>query len=794
MKPRSYAKLLLLLGSVALTAGCGQEDRAQSYLQRGLDLYDRGDLVKAQLEFRNVLQIDPKDAQAWFMLGKIAEQQEEWRNAYSAYSKTVELSPENLEARAKLGTLLLAGNDIEGALAQAEAVLAAKPADASALALRGFIRVRQGDLDAALVDAESALAQAPQDREALALLAQVRLERKDMLGAKQALEIALAAHPEDLRLMLAMAGINEQMGDTAGTRAILERLIEREPKVLDHRTRLAQYLAARGETAAAVQTLRDAVVALPEDRQAKLLLVELQATQQGVEVAAETLGAFIAAAPDDQDLRFALGSLRMQAGDSEQAQTIFREIIAAGGDSPAALQARGKLAGLLLAQERLDEAGALANEVLAKDAQDSDALLVRAAIALQSGDPDTAIGDLRTLLRNNPESIGGLRILAEAHAAREELSLAEDALKKSIELSPDDPAGYLQLAGLRQRSGDLEGAGVILDTLMARDPNSAVAQTALARIQQSQPDTDALNKTAEQVLATRPDHPLGHYLKGLVAQRRGEIEASVPHFETALDKEPKAAEPLVALTRSYLALERYDQAEERLRRALEADADSIVATNLLGEVYIAAGNPAAAREEYARAIEQRPGAPLAYERLANVQLADGDAAAAVATLEAGIEATKASPLLVFSLPMMLEQAGRYDQAIEAYENLLATNPTADAVANNLAVLLANHRADEPADLSRALGLAQRFAGSEQSAFLDTLGWVYYRVGEYQQAAEILEKVQASGETTPERQYHLGMAYLKLGRADEAKSLLTAAVATEQPYTGLDEAKAALNTL
>jgi Tfp pilus assembly protein PilF len=89
MKPRSYARLLLLLAGAALTTACGQEDRAQSYLQRGIDLYEKGDLTKAQLEFRNVLQVDPKDAQAWFMLAKIAEQQEEWRNAYSAYTKTV---------------------------------------------------------------------------------------------------------------------------------------------------------------------------------------------------------------------------------------------------------------------------------------------------------------------------------------------------------------------------------------------------------------------------------------------------------------------------------------------------------------------------------------------------------------------------------------------------------------------------------------------------------------------------------------------------------------------------------
>jgi Flp pilus assembly protein TadD len=248
------------------------------------------------------------------------------------------------------------------------------------------------------------------------------------------------------------------------------------------------------------------------------------------------------------------------------------------------------------------------------------------------------------------------------------------------------------------------------------------------------------------------------------------------------------------LARSLLALERYDQAEQRLQQALGENADNAVAINLLGEVYRAAGRLAEAREQYQKAIALRPGAPLAYERVARLQLADGDSAAAVDTLEAGIEATEGNRLLTTLLPVVLQQAGRYDEAIDAYEAVLAASPDANAAANNLAMLLVDHRAGDAESLARAQALVQRFEGAEQAAFLDTLGWVYYRSGDYARAAEVLEQVQASGEMTPERQYHLGMAYLKLGRTADARALLAAAVGAEEPFPGVDEARAALESL
>ena len=144
--------------------------------------------------------------------------------------------------------------------------------------------------------------------------------------------------------------------------------------------------------------------------------------------------------------------------------------------------------------------------------------------------------------------------------------------------------------------------------------------------------------------------------------------------------------------------------------------------------------------------------------------------------------------------MVLQQAGRNDEAIDAYEAVLAANPNADAAANNLAMLLVDHRVGDAESLARAQVLVERFEGAEQAPFLDTLGWVHFRGGDYQRAAELFEQVQSMGETTPERQYHLGMAYLKLGRADDAKPLLAAAVAAEQPFPGIEEARAALESL
>ncbi|MGB5830508.1 MAG: tetratricopeptide repeat protein, partial [Thiohalocapsa sp.] len=281
------------------------------------------------------------------------------------------------------------------------------------------------------------------------------------------------------------------------------------------------------------------------------------------------------------------------------------------------------------------------------------------------------------------------------------------------------------------------------------------------------------------------------YLNGVALQRNGDLEASIEQFETALAKNPKAAEPLVALARSYLALQQPELAQARLEQLLAEHADNVVAINLLGDVYTTMGKQGDARKQYASAIERAPGSSRAYQRLAQLQMADGQQQAAMATLEEGLEPTKRNGLLLLTLGMLRQQAGNDEGAVKTYEEVIERFPQADLAANNLAMLLVARGADNPEDLARALTLTERLASSDQAAFLDTAGWVQYLSGNYDGAVSLLEKARDSADPTPERQYHLGMAYLKVGRTDEGKRLLASAVEAGTAFQGVDEARAVL---
>jgi len=84
--------------------------------------------------------------------------------------------------------------------------------------------------------------------------------------------------------------------------------------------------------------------------------------------------------------------------------------------------------------------------------------------------------------------------------------------------------------------------------------------------------------------------------------------------------------------------------------------------------------------------------------------------------------------------------------------------------------------------------------TNQPAFLDTAGWVYYRSGDYNKAAEILKNVVEKAPKVPVFQYHLGMVYYKQGNKDAAREHLSKATEGEYNYQGVEEARATLKSM
>jgi len=141
-----------------------------------------------------------------------------------------------------------------------------------------------------------------------------------------------------------------------------------------------------------------------------------------------------------------------------------------------------------------------------------------------------------------------------------------------------------------------------------------------------------------------------------------------------------------------------------------------------------------------------------------------------------------------------ERSGEIEEAIVSYEKALAVNPESPAVANNLAALLADYRTDTKS-LEQALELANQFKDSDNPAFLDTLGWVHYRLGNYSEAVPFMEKAVAAAGQVPVLRYHLGMGYIAIEKPILAREQLELALANKDAnFTGVDDARSALSKL
>ena len=136
---------------VFMLAGCGgAEGRKAKYLERGKAYFEEENYDKATVEFKNVLQIDPKTAAPYFYLGQIAEKEQEWRKAFGNYIKAVELDPELVDARIHLGRFYVLAGEIDKASEEADEALSREPSNADALTLRATILMRQDKGDEAV--------------------------------------------------------------------------------------------------------------------------------------------------------------------------------------------------------------------------------------------------------------------------------------------------------------------------------------------------------------------------------------------------------------------------------------------------------------------------------------------------------------------------------------------------------------------------------------------------------------------------------------------------------------------
>jgi Tfp pilus assembly protein PilF len=142
---------------------------------------------------------------------------------------------------------------------------------------------------------------------------------------------------------------------------------------------------------------------------------------------------------------------------------------------------------------------------------------------------------------------------------------------------------------------------------------------------------------------------------------------------------------------------------------------------------------------------------------------------AVKPLEKAVSLNPTSMDALSTLALVYEAINKYDDAYRVYETALKVDSTNALILNNYAYSLS----ERGIDLEKALRMAKKAVAAEpkNSAYLDTIGWIYFKLGDYKKAAnyvsEALSLRTAADGSPAVLEEHLGDIYMKLGDKKQA---------------------------
>jgi len=285
-----------------------------------------------------------------------------------------------------------------------------------------------------------------------------------------------------------------------------------------------------------------------------------------------------------------------------------------------------------------------------------------------------------------------------------------------------------------------------------------------------------------RMLGEVPDSRIARLKRAEWADARREFGEAERLLRGLLDENAADVEALDLLMD---VLRRSDRAEEGtalIEARLAASPESVALLRLAQQHYGATGQREKFLSATERLLERMPASAERAEGLASVYLSRGRLADAERVIREAMalrgDETKSDPGLALTLALILQRQGDVDEAVALKRQVLEAHPNHAPTANDLAY----HFAVRGESLDEALRLATVATDADpgNSAYVDTLGWVYYKLGRFDEAAAELgrslalarqEERRGRGDRSETRAVvsdHLGDAMYRLGRAEQAK--------------------------
>lgn len=689
---------LVLLAGLLLSCG-GKEERKAKYLERGKTYLAEKNYEKAKIEFKNVLQIDPKDAQGYLYLGQVEEKGRNWSNAFGSYKKASELDPELIEPRVRLAKFYLAqanalktrGDKDQEANAlglvqeQIKEIRARDPENGEARTLEATLWVNDGETDKATAQLEKVIARDPGLPSAAALLSSIYDKAGRSDEAEAVLLKAIKANSDPVELQQRLAGHYAKGKQNDKAEAVLRQIVSDNPGELSYRVTLASFLIQSEQQDKAEQVLNDAIAADPEDVQRYQLLTEFLVSRKTREAAIERLQQFITQKPDMTELQLSLVQQYLASEQNDKAKQVLEGIIAKQGTEPAGLKARVALA-QLLAGEDMDNkrVPALIKEVLDENPRDNAALLLKGKLAANHKDYIEAINDFRSVIKDQPDNAEVLRLLAGAHLANNEKELALDTLKRGIENSSNNSELRLFLAQVLAQDGDIDAGIEQLDMILKVDKHNQQALKVKFDLLARKNDAEGMQAVARLMQEAAPDSEVGFIDEARLRFGQKNYTAAIEILDQVLVKNPQSVPALLAKSDVFAAQKKYPEAVVVVDQLQKVLPDSGEPYYRKGRLLIEQNDVPAAIRQYETAFQKAPKSVEILTALIDLEVKHGKAEEAEQRLQSLIKENPDHAIANDLLGMIYMNKKDFGKAEAAFERQTQINPNSATVYTQLA--------------------------------------------------------------------------------------------------------------
>jgi tetratricopeptide (TPR) repeat protein len=426
--------------------------------------------------------------------------------------------------------------------------------------------------------------------------------------------------------------------------------------------------------------------------------------------------------------------------------------------------------------------------------------------------PELAVKYAEQAVAVDPKNFTGYQTLFEVYMALKQKKEAESTLLKAQKLESKDPNFWLSLVDLaiqlysnNQESFPPQRVADV-DPLLRKAADYAVNDgTVYARI------------ADDYVLIDQ-------------------VASAIPFYLRTLELNKENADVRYKLAQSFLKTGQRDQAIRSLEEMLKANPLKFEIYEFLARLYEEAGNKARALANYEQALLLAPNQPENYLHTAGVELELKQYDRAISTLE---EARRRFPIpqITYSLAVALSTAKRFSEALPIFEAALqdaqsneeelldgsfyfnygATAEQAGLV-EKAATLLKKSIELDPSKAAQAYNYLGYMwvdrninldeAGSmikkaleiepENGAYLDSLGWFYFKKGDFNRAiTELLHAADLIDPPDPVVYEHIGDTYRSLGDSPQALSFWQKALALDPQSQSLvskiDQAKSKMTS-